>query len=64
MDRRKVFFEIESFFIYESFSIALEVLLLVVSMVFAGLWLTDIELNISVLMAMAMIESRRFRVRL
>jgi CzcA family heavy metal efflux pump len=45
-------------FLYESFRMALAILaipLLAVSAVFIGLWLTDIELNISALMGMTMI---------
>jgi multidrug efflux pump subunit AcrB len=45
-------------FLYESFRMALSILaipLLAVSAVFAGLWLTGIELNISAMMGMTMI---------
>jgi CzcA family heavy metal efflux pump len=45
-------------FMYESFRIALSILvtaLLAVSAVFAGLWLSDTELNISAMMGMTMI---------
>ena len=59
MNRRKVFFAIKTVSMYESPNIALARLLLVVPLVFAGLWLADIELNISALMGKTMIESRR-----